>query len=30
MDPVRRKLVKAGAAATAMATASSVFGQQAG
>src|SRR5215471_9992092 len=29
MDPVRRKLVKAGAAATAMATASSVFPQQA-
>src|SRR5262245_61592452 len=28
MDPVRRKLVKAGAAATAMATASSVFPQQ--
>ncbi|HEY1307757.1 MAG TPA: alpha/beta hydrolase [Vicinamibacterales bacterium] len=30
MDPVRRKLVKAGAAATAMATASSVFPQQPG
>jgi pimeloyl-ACP methyl ester carboxylesterase len=30
MDPVRRKIVKAGAAATAMATASRVLGQQTG
>ncbi|HEX5106832.1 MAG TPA: hypothetical protein VFV95_00235 [Vicinamibacterales bacterium] len=30
MDPVRRKLVKAGAAATAMATASRVFAQARG
>ena len=30
MDPVRRKLLKTGAAATAMATASRVFAQQTG